>query len=290
MAPPAGINGITGYVISSPEAPPFEQQGGIADPRHGIAGEQASPYPWENVPMGPYPGLIQPIDGLVDNLSDYGLPSGMLGQDPTGDQTPSNYNAAPYSQENPTAPMADQIGIHGRNEGSRRQLLDSLRVHAHNTGAGLKRLFLPQMLAKQDDWNAFFNAIQGEDNVPKVPGSVGMVAGGFNVNDHVSNPYAKVNGFGFDTSHRHRRYAYGPIPGNTLWLKARSRPMVRSLTNMHQFPTSGAFAGDDPGATFGIDGAVLQNTPTQYAPPPQPYLGSPIQDTPDNGVPDISFY
>lgn len=290
MAPPTGISGITGYVISNPEAPPFEQQGGIADPRHGIPGESASPYPWENVPMGPYPGLMRPIDGMIDDNSDYGLPSGLLSQDPTGDQTPSNYNAAPFSHENPLAKMADQVDIVGRREGSTRQLLDSLRIHASNTGAGLKRLFLPQMLSKQDNWNGFYNPVPGEDNVPKVPASIGMVAGGFNTNDHRNNPNAKVNSYGFDTAHRHRRYATGPIPGNMLWLKARSRPMVRTLTNQYNFPTSGAFAGDDPGASFSIDGAILSNPPTQYAPPTQAYLGDPISANADNGVPEISYF
>lgn len=290
MAGPTGINGITGYVISSPEAPPFQQQGGTVDPKHGIAGEDASPYPWENVPMGPYPGLINPVSGIIEDPSQYGLPSGMLGQDPTGDQTPSDYNAAPFSRENPLAPMADQVDVHNRRAGSTRQLLDSMRVHASNTGAGLKRLFLPQMLSKQDQWTAFYNPVPGEDNVPTVPGAIGMVAGGYNVNDHRNNPYAKVNEYGLATSHRHRRYATGPIPGNTLWLKARSRPMIRTLTNQYNFPTSGAFAGDDPGASFSTAGAVLTATPTEYVPPPQPNLGPPITVTPDNGVPEISYY
>jgi len=290
MPGPSGVNGITGYIIASPEAPPFDQQGGTVNPKHAVSGEQASPYPWENAPMGPYPGLMQPIDGIIGETSDYGLPAGMLGQDPTSDQTPSTYNAAPFLRENPSSKMADQMDIHGRAEGSTRQLLDSLRVHASNTGAGLKRLFLPQMLARQDNWTGFFNEVPGEDNTPVVPGSVGMVAGGFNVNDHRSNPYAKVNAYGFNTSHRHRRFATGPIPGNTLWLKARSRPMVRTLTNQYNFPVSGAFAGDDPGATFSTAGAVLTTVPSEYVPPPQPYL-APVSNNPvASDVPDISYY
>lgn len=283
----AGVNGITGYVIASPEAPPFEQQGGTVDPYHSNTGEMARPYPWEVVPIGPYPGKISPDDALIDDSENWGIAAGILSEDPTADQTPA-YNAAPFLRENPVEPMAEQLDTRNRNKGSARQLWASMRIHAANRGAGLRRLFAPTQLAKQDSWNAFFNPVQGEDIVPKIPGSIANNAGGFGVNDHVSNPYAKVNSYGFNTSHRHRRYATGPIPGNTLWLKARSRPMVRSFTGIHQFPVSGAFAGDDPGATFGIDGAILTGTPSQYAPPPQPMLGNPVISTAE--VPDISFY
>lgn len=288
MANVAGVNGITGYIVSNPQATPFEQQGGIADPKHAIWGEEASPYPWENVPMGPYPGLINPIDGIIgrDADSNFGIPAGSLSQDPTADVTPST-GAAPFSNENPLAPMADQLDTHKRAIGSRRQLLDSLRVHAMRTGAGLKRMFL--LPAEQDSWNAFFNAVPGQDNVPVVPISIGAVAGGYGTNDHRSNPGAKVNSFDLATSHRHRRYATGSVPGNYLWLKARSRPMVRSFTSLYNFPTSGAFAGDDPGASFSTEGAILYNPASEYVPPTQPYLASPSAVS-DSGVPDISYY
>jgi hypothetical protein len=146
------------------------------------------------------------------------------------------------------------------------------------------------MLAVQDNWTGFYNPVPGEDMVPAVPASIGTVAFGQNVNDHVSNPFAKKNQYGFNTSHRHRRYAGGSIPGNTLWLRARSRPMVRSFTGQYNFPLSGAFAGDNPGASFGIDGAILTSTPTEYAPPAQPYLGPVMQDTQASDVPEISYY
>lgn len=284
----AGVNSITGYVISEPQAPPFEQQGRPVNPAHSNWGEKASPYPWEVVPMGPYPGKISPVDGIVEQEdSQWSIPAGYLSQDPTADQTPA-YNAAPFPKEGPLLPSPDQMDVHGRKEGSIRQLLESASIHASNTGAGLKRLFLPQMLAKQDNWQLNYNAVSGEDLVPATPPQIGVAAFGFNVNDHVSNPYAKKNQYGLNQSHRYRRIATGSIPGNTLWLRARSRPLVRSLTGNYHFPVSGAFAGDDPGATFDINGAILTNTPTQYDTPPQVNLAPSLSDT--STVPEIPYY
>jgi hypothetical protein len=292
MANVPGVNGITGFIVSNPEAPPFEMQGGPADPAHKEWGEQASPYPWENVPMGPYPGLINPIDGMVGNIPNYGsLNTGTLVQDPTADQTPT-YHAAPFPNEGPGSPAPDQMDIHGRAHGSKRQLLQSLRIHASNSGAGLRRLFAPTQLVKQDEWTAFFNPVQGEDIVPAIPGSVSSNAGGFGTNDHVSNAYHKANEYGLNTSHRHRRYAGGPIPGNEMWMKPGGRPMVRSLTGIHNFPISGAFAGDDPGATFGYQGAILVDTPPEYVAPPQVNVAPATVDIQSAGstIPEISFY
>lgn len=284
-----GVNGITGFVIAEPQAPPFNQQGGPADPRHGNRGERAKPYPWEVVPMGPYPGLMNPDDGIIDSTTNWGLPAGMLGQDPTGDQTPA-YHAAPYPVESPALPMADQLDVGSRLEGSSRQLNQSASIHAARTGAGYKRLYLPQMLSRQDEWTGFFNPVTGDDIVPAVPPSIGVAAFGFNVNDHVSNPYAKKNSYGLATSHRHRRYATGSIPGNTLWLRARSRPMVRSFTGQHNFPTSGAFAGDDPGANFSYQGAVLTAMPTEYSSPPQVNLAAAPSYDDTGSVPEITYW
>jgi hypothetical protein len=273
MANVPGVNGITGFVISSPEAPPFEVHGGPANPMHKQWGETASPYPWEVVPMGPYPGLMNPIDGMVGSVPGSGsLEAGLMAQDPTSDQTPA-YHAAPFPNEGPASPSPDQLDKHGRAEGSTRQLLQSLRIHASNTGAGLRRLFAPTQLVKQDEWTGFFNPETGEDLVPPIPGSISSNAGGFGTNDHVSNAWHKANAYGINTSHRHRRFATGPIPGNQMWMKPGGRPMVRSYTGQHNFPVSGAFAGDIPGATFGYQGAILVDTPPEYVAPPQVSVG-----------------
>lgn len=281
-----GVNGITGYIIANPQAPPEDISGGPANPYHGHAGEQASPYPWLNFPMGPYPGLIRPDDRMVGELTNESQPAGMLGQDPTADQTPT-YHAAPFPNESPTLPMADQMDKHGRREGSIRQLYQSLRIHANNTGASLRRLFDFTYGSKQDDWTAFYNPIQGEDNVPNIPGSVSSNAGGYGANDHTSNAYHKANQYGFNTSHRHRRFATGPIPGNYMWLAPGARPQVRSFTSQYKFQTSGAFAGDDPGAAFNTYGAILTAIPPEYNAPALPVIGN-LPDT--EPVPVISYY
>lgn len=279
MADVPGVNGISGFVISNPEAPPFEVHGGPADPMHGQYGEQAQPYPWEMVPMGPYPGSVDPLPGMIDDRTaeqgNMSANAGYLAQDPTADQTPA-YHAAPYLTEGPNSLMADQIDSRRRNAGSRRQLLNSLWLHAHNTGASLRRLFDFTYGSKQDNWIGFYNKVPGEDIVPTIPGSVSYQANGFGVNDHVSNAFHKANAYDFNTSHRHRRYAASPIPGNFMWMKPGGRPMVRTFTNQYNFPTSGAFAGDDPGDNFSYQGAILTQTPSEYAAPPQPNLVAPV--------------
>jgi hypothetical protein len=287
-----GVNGITGFIVSNPESPPFEQQGGTVHPMHSNWGEKASPYPWEIVPMGPYPGLMNPIDGMIGQIHSSGsLAAGVLGQDPTADQTPA-YHAAPFPNEGPAAISAEQLDVRGRAAGSTRQLLESLRVHASNTGASLRRLFAPTQLVKQDEWTAFFNPETGEDIVPAITGSISNNAGGFGANDHISNAYAKRNGYQFNTAHRHRRFATGPIPGNTMWMKPGGRPLVRSFTGLHNFPTSGAFTGDDPGATFGYEGAILTATPPEYVPPTQVTLVPASVDIASAGqtIPEIPLY
>lgn len=286
MQPP-GVNGITGFINQAPQAPPEEISGGPVNPYHGHYGEQASPYPWLNFPMGPYPGLIDPTPGIVDTTQQQpGANSGIIGQDPTADQTPA-FHAAPFPNEGPNSRSAEQMDMRGRAQGSARQLLQSLWIHAHNTGASLKRLFDLTYGSKQDTWVGFFNPVQGNDIVPQIPGSVSSNAGGFGANDHTSNAYHKANSFSLNTSHRHRRYATGSIPGNYMWMNPSARPMVRSLTGQYKFQTSGAFAGDDPGFAFSTYGAVLTATPPNYNAPPQPNLGNSPDSEP---VPQIAFY
>jgi hypothetical protein len=294
MANVPGINSITGFIVNQPEGTPFEVHGYPVHPAHSMPGEQAQPYPWEVVPMGPYPGMLAPIDGMITEVGNTGnaLDAGYLAEDPTSDQTPA-YHAAPFPNEGPTLPMAEQLDMAERLAGSTRQLLQSASIHASNLGASLKKLFAPTMLSRQDNWTAFFNPETGNDIVPKIPGSVSNNAGGFGVNDHVSNAYAKVNTYGFNTAHRHRRFATGSVPGNTMWMRPGGRPMVRTFTGLdYNFPLSGAFANDDPGATFGYQGAILQNVPSEYVAPPEPALSSNIVS--DSGmvqsVPEIQFF
>lgn len=293
MANVPGINSITGFIVSQPEGTPFEIHGYPVHPDHSKPGEEASPYPWEVIPFGPTPYMTAPVDEMIGKFdSSNVLEAGYLAQDPTADQTPA-YNAAPFPNEGPTLPAADQLDVAERLRGSTRQLLQSASIHAANMGASLKKLFAPTMLARQDDWTGFFNPETGNDIIPKVPGQIANNAGGFGVNDHVSNPYAKVNSYGFNTAHRHRRFATGSVPGNTMWMRPGGRPMVRSFTGIDHFPLSGTFANDDPGATFGYQGAILQNLPGEYVAPPEPALAQNIVST-DYGqsesIPGINFY
>jgi hypothetical protein len=106
-----------------------------------------------------------------------------------------------------------------------------------------------------------------------------MMSSGFmwGTRDRVQS-MARQNEFGFDSSHRHRRYADAPIPGNYMWLRPGGRPLQKTLAGPAR-PAIGPespFSGDDLGFTFGIDGAVLQNVPTEYVSPAQPKLAAPM--------------
>lgn len=289
MAGVSPIGPVVGYVIENPEGNVETIQGGPANPAHANPfWQQDMLMPWQNIPIGPFPNAIDPTSGITDEgiLHNYGsLPAGTLNDDPTADQQPIT-NAAPFPRESPALHSSDQLDVKNRDIGSSRQLIQSLFIHAQKTGASLKRLFTTE--AQQDNWEGFFNPETGEDILPPVPASVSYQANGFGVNDHISNPYAKVNQYEFNTSHRHRRFAYGSIPGNSMWMKPGGRPMVRTLTSTPKFPLSGQFANNDPGATFGISGAILETLPQQYQAPLQPA----IDNTPVNQEmpPVISFY
>ena len=130
------------------------------------------------------------------------------------------------------------------------------------------------MNPQQDEWIGFFNEVPGEALLDNgLPRQMRGATGGWGTTDR-STSMATQNQYGYDTSHRHRRYAAGPIPGNYMWLIPAGRPMVKSLPGPARPPVGkgSPFQGQETFTPFAYDtGAILQNAGTSYVPPPTPY-------------------
>jgi hypothetical protein len=233
--------------------------GGPVNKLHGIIGEQATPYPWEEFagPHGPWgPSEDEMLGDLPESRT---FAAGDMSQDPQGDRTPYKTHAGPsiVGLEMDRGP-----------EGNARVLRQSAEAHAVKTNAAARGVrTLPPL---EDQWNGFWNPVPGDDILPPVPGQVSTVVAGFGVNDRTSNTYAKRNTFGLNMAHRMRRYAAGSIPGNYQWMKPGGRPMVKTTAGPAR-PASGMgpFQGQDTRQSYGLQGALLMDDATEYVSPPQ---------------------
>lgn len=271
MAPQlTGLLGINGYIITDPEATPEQIHGGYVDPAHAQWGEVAQPYSWQKTQYGYQShGPYGPQNGLLEDEAESraALAAGTLDNDPTADRVPYYGHAAPWPKNNTGdgSVSPDNVG---------QQRAQSRDIHAVNLGASMKQLYKETMEANNDQWRDYDSVDPGTSLYPHgVPASVAMTAGFSGVNDHVTNPLAKRNGYGFDSAHLHRREAIGSIPGNYMWMKPGSRPMVRSNTGLRNFPTGpdSPFEGDNPTDVYGLQGAILTQPASEYVAPPQPY-------------------
>lgn len=264
----APIGPVTGLSSAKfeirPQAPPESMHGGPVKQAHASPGEQAQPYPWEEFagPHGPY-GIENEL--LSETPEQRTLPAGYLAQDPSGDQTPYHSHAGPITKG---MPASDRDPL-----GTAEYLNQSWQAHGVKTNAGAKGVASSNPL--QDQWNGFWNTVPGDDALTdnKADGQVGPSSFGFGVNDHRSNAFAKVNSFGLAASHRMRRYAQSPIPGNTMWMRPGGRPMVKTVAGTSKPPVGeGPFYGQDMTRDYGIQGVVLMDPATEYVAPPQPYV------------------
>lgn len=285
MPGPAPIGPIRAIVRTSPEAPAEVIHGGPANPYHGQPGEAAEPYPWEAYagswghPTGPLGAENELLGDTPDTMT---FAAGMLSDDPTADHTPYRTHAAPHitGVETTTGPDA-----------AARRLAQSAEVHGISTNAGASRLYDPTMLAQQDNWEHFYNVVPGEDMVPQIPGQVSAQANGFGVKDRTSNEYASRNKYGFDSSHRMRRYATGSVPGNYMWMRPGQRPMIKTLPGPARPAVGpGPFQGQDTSQPFNVEGAILQDSPTEYTAPPQPYVAATPTASPTDSANPIPLW
>jgi hypothetical protein len=272
MAGPSGLQGLSGYVISQPEATPEDIQGGTVNPYHAQSGEQPEPYPWQAVPYGGDSYTVTgPESELVDAYGFAVLTAGSLDQNPVADHTPYTHDG-PW----PRDPIGDQST---RPDNTADQLMQSFVLHSRNTGAARAMQYSPTLVANNDTWQENWTVDPGTSTLQSntVPHQIGASVAGFGSTDRIQS-LAGQNSYGYDSAHVHRRFATGSIPGNYQYLQPGSRPLVRSLGGvLRNFPTGAntPFYGDDTSISYNIDGAILQDSPTEYAAPPEPNTVAP---------------
>jgi hypothetical protein len=273
-----GLAGINALSVDTPEASPEERNGGPADDYHGHWGEQAGPYAWESsLAMGGSHGPYGPENQMLGDEMWFCEPAGDAQQDPTHDYNTPNLTKSHASVHNVTI----SGGVPSQSEAIHNQI-SQMGNHGSNLGTSRAMQTDQQGYAVQDVWVELENITPGNEQTPRAPGSISNQAGGWGANDHAENSYRKQNGWDLGSAHFHRRYAAGSIPGNYMWMRPGGRPMFKTLAGPAR-PAVGEnspFHGDDLGNTFAYDtGAVLQSQPTQYVPPPEPYLAAPVAAT-----------
>lgn len=285
-----GVNGIVGFTQTDSQLTPEEMHGGPANPAHAIWGEQAEPYSWESQLMN-YDGALHGQSG--DYVTSFGgnvsLPAGSLAQDPQADLGPSasvpggsHASVRTRTLSGPLPSQADAINS---------QLEQSADMHASNLGSSRQNQLSQQGLSvQQDDWREDWAVEPGDSNLSTgIPGQLRGSVGGFGTRSREQS-FAQQNQYGFDSPHLHRRAANGHIPGNYMWLKPGSRPLVKTNPGPAR-PAVGEdspFAGQNTMTTFGIQGAVLQTLPSSYQAVPVPQLASPVQG--DDSIAPISLW
>lgn len=265
----AGYNAITN---ATPFATPEERMGGTAHPYHSHVGEQAVPYSYQSLAM---PGAKPGPRGLENQLLADELwfleSAGGPGQDPDFDYNMPSLTRSHGSVKNVTLsgplPSQDQaIDLQTRQMGNKASDL------------GTSRQMMRDQLgdAQQDNWLELLELNPGHSDVPDTTRQIAFQANGFGVADAPSNAYHKTNAFGFESSHQHRRYAWNTIPGNYMWLRPGGRPLFKSIAGTARPPIgeNSQFTGQDLGFAFSYDtGATLMDTPSEYIPPPSPFVG-----------------
>jgi len=281
MAKPlSGLSGIAGYQVlidEQSQATPEDRMGGTADPKHQEVGETAKPYPWQakETQAASMHGPYGPENQLLFDFEYWTIePAGMVTDDPTFDRTPST-GAAPWPKGIASGPVPGETP-----DDIADQLTQSTAIHGINLGGSLKAVH--QLDALQDDWAQLYEVNPGH-TLTEPPGRQMMSSGALWGTRDRTQSFARQNEYGFDSKHMMRRYARGPIPGNTYWMRPGGRPLVKSFAGPARPPIGpdSPFAGNDLGAAFSYDGAVLQNVPREYVPPPTPQLASATQA--DNG-------
>lgn len=275
-----GIGPVVGFSIGQPEATAEERHGKPVNPSHAQWGEQAAPYSWESQLVGyrGHTGPYGPENALLgDKDIAEGEPAGQLGHDPYGDLTPGS---AAQVHSGHAAPMTRTLSgpLPSQHDAIMQQLVQADEIRATDLGASRKFTLTELGDAQQDHWEEIWDVSNETTKYGSGQPHTGFTAFGFGTNDRPVNPFRKMNAFGFDKGHHHRRFAVGSLPGNYMWMKPAGRPMFKSLPGPAR-PAVGInspFEGDNLGDTFGIQGAVLVEVPSEYQPPPSPQLKAPV--------------
>lgn len=282
MAKLTGLTGLAGYQVlvdEQSQASAVQRMGNTANERHAY-GPTAKPYAYmskagQTGSHGPY----GPENQLLGDEQWFIEPAGHWSEDPYMDQTPSR-RAGPFPKGIASGPVP------GENpDAIANQLVQSFAIHGIKTRAGMRSLHSHQGDAQNDQWESFEQLNPGHTELQQLPKQA--LSSGFmwGTRDRTQS-MAGQNSYGFDSAHMFRRWAVGAIPGNYMWMRPGGRPLVKSLAGPAR-PAVGVdspFHGDDLGATFSIDGAILQNVPTEYVPPPTVQLAAATEWGEDNGA------
>lgn len=268
-SPITGLTALAGYqsVVEWNQATPSQRMGNPANPLHATG--PPTPYGRGSrigtpiTPTGPEPYI-------VSEFEEWALtPAGSEWDDPQFDHTPSR-RAGPIPRGILSGPI-DAVSP----DSIANQLQQSYVLHGIRTNAAAHAQY--NLDARQDDWYVMEQVNSGSTDLQSI-GRQAMSAGfGWGTRDRTQS-FARQNEFGFDSAHVHRRYAQSPIPGNYMWMRPGGRPMVKGLPGPARPPIgpNSPFAGDDLGQSFNIDGAILQNVPSEYVPPAQPNLAAAV--------------
>ena len=278
--PLTGLSGIAQLqtIVDDPgQATAEDRSGGVADSAHGqFLAEQSIP---RGSRMGAPVGPIGPENQLLGDFDAFVLtPAGNEWQDPYFDHTPSR-RAGPWPKGIASGPIEFSPDETASN------LRQSYALHGIDTNA---EAYIQHGMSEplNDQWDTVEQINSGHTDVGTVPNQMKSSGFTFGTRDRVQS-FARQNEFGFDSAHQHRRFAIPNIPGNYMWLQPGGRPMIKTLAGPARPPIgpNSPFTGDDLGQSFNIDGALLQNVPSEYVGPPQPTLGpSIVADSNDSVV------
>lgn len=256
-------------VDENSQATPEMRMGNVANAAHGTYLVEPT------IPRGSRMGApVGPIGADNQLLGEFDAfiftPAGNEYQDPYFDRTPAK-RAGPWPKGIASGPIEfspDETAM---------QLEQSYGIHGVNTNA---EAYIQHSMsdALNDDWQVIEQTNSGHTDVGTTPNQMKSSGFAFGTRDRVQS-FARQNEYGFDSAHQHRRFADARgIPGNYMYLQPGGRPLVKTLAGPARPPIgpNSPFTGDDLGAAFGIDGALLQNVPSEYVGPPQPTLGPSI--------------
>lgn len=277
--PLTGLTGLAGYqtqIDADSQASPEDRMGGVADPSHSkyLAEDYIRRGAQIGEPIGPY----GPDNQMLGDELWFMEPGGHPADDPQFDHTP-NTHAGPWLAAGGPVPGNDPDSVAIK-------LSALAKLHAMDTNADAQ-IVLSRQEALNDTWETIDQLNPGNSDQREVPDQMKSAGFGWGTRDRVQS-FAPQNEFGFDSTHQHRRWATGGIPGNTMWLKPGGRPMVKSLPGPAR-PAIGPdspFAGQDLGRAFDVNGAILQNLPNEYEAPPQPALAEAAVSVDNNSFPE----
>jgi hypothetical protein len=277
--PLTGLTGLAGYQVTIEEdsqASPEERMGGTADSRHAQYLAEGSLPRGSRIgqPKGPY----GPENQLLGDESYFWESGGEAAEDPTFDYTPSN-RAGPW----PKGILSGPVGSPGPDD-TALKLTQLAGLHGIDTNAQ-RRAQWGSIEAVNDTWVTVDELNPGNTDLEPASRQSMSSGYGWGTRDRTVS-MARQNEYGFDSAHMHRRIATGPIPGNTMWLKPGGRPLAKSLPGPARPPigVDSPFAGQDLGQAFDINGAILQNVPSEYVAPPNPSLSNAPVSADNNAV------